>query len=187
MNEQLLIFETREEFRKWLTNQCLTSQGVWLKFGKKGGCKTLSAEEALEEALCFGWIDGLINSLDACHYKKYFAPRRKTSKWSQKNKKLTEKLIRTDRMTAHGLRAIEQAKKNGTWDKVQDNAPRPDQIAEFESKVRAHATAYVNYCASSPSVRRQFTGFYFEAKREETRAKRLEKIIGLLEQKKRLM
>ena len=88
----VLEFANREEFRKWLSQHCLSDDGVWLLFGKAGGPKTIKAGEALEEALCFGWIDGQMQSLDDTSYKKYFSMRRDKSKWSEKNKKLVKSL-----------------------------------------------------------------------------------------------
>lgn len=73
-------FSNREDFRKWLDDNCLSSAGVWLLFGKAGGPKTIKAGEALEEALCFGWIDGQMASIDDKTYKKYFSLRRASSK-----------------------------------------------------------------------------------------------------------
>ena len=80
-------FSSREEFRKWLSKNCRTSPGVWLLFGKAGGPKTIKAGEALEEALCFGWIDGQMQSLGSKTYRKYFSMRREKSTWSEKNKR----------------------------------------------------------------------------------------------------
>ena len=80
----LMEFADREEFRKWLYDHCLSNAGVWLLFGKAGGPKTLKADEALEEALCFGWIDGVMKRIDDKSYMKYFSVRRKNSKWSKK-------------------------------------------------------------------------------------------------------
>ena len=91
MNETL-EFPNREAFRKWLNENGEASDGIWLLFGKKGGPATLSANEALEEALCFGWIDGQMQSIDGSKYKKYFARRTPSSKWSEKNKSLVEQL-----------------------------------------------------------------------------------------------
>jgi len=79
-------FISRDEFRNWLKDNCMSSGGVWLLFGKSGGPKTIKANEALEEALCFGWIDGQMQSIDDKTYIKYFSVRRKDSKWSDKNK-----------------------------------------------------------------------------------------------------
>lgn len=75
----ILEFASREEFREWLNDNCLLSEGVWLLFGKSGGPKTLKAAEATEEALCFGWIDGQMQRIDEKTYKKYFSPRRENS------------------------------------------------------------------------------------------------------------
>lgn len=88
-----LQFFSRDEFRSWLEINGTTSGGVWLVFGKKNGPKTLTAGEALEEALCFGWIDGRMQSIDETKYIKYFARRISKSKWSEKNKKLSQLLI----------------------------------------------------------------------------------------------
>ncbi len=182
-----LIFESRELFREWLEKHGQTNGGIWLIFGKTTILKTLSAHEALEEALCFGWIDGLIVSIDKDTYRKYFARRIKRSKWSVKNKKLVEKLINEGKMTNAGIEAVNEARKNGKWDNVQDKNISDSQKTDFESKIQDCTLAYRNYCTLSQSMQKQFIGFYLEAKKEDTRQKRLEKIITLLEQNKRLM
>lgn len=112
MND-ILVFANRDEFRKWLTDNCLSPDGVWLLFGKSGEPKTLKPDEALEEALCFGWIDGQMQSIDGNTYKKYFALRRKNSKWSEKNKALVKSLEERGIMTDFGRAKIEEAKQNG--------------------------------------------------------------------------
>ena len=89
---ELLKFTNREEFREWLCENCLSNDGIWLLFGKAGGPKTVKAGEALEEALCFGWIDGQMEKIDDKTYKKYFSLRRDNSKWSEKNKALVKSL-----------------------------------------------------------------------------------------------
>ncbi len=93
--------------------------------GKAGGPKTIGANEALEEALCFGWIDGQMKSIDDNKYIKYFSSRRENSKWSEKNKALVEKLEKQGLMTDYGKVKIEEAKKNGQWD-----APKPAEITD---------------------------------------------------------
>ena len=111
MNE-ILEFADREAFRAWLNVHCLSSEGVWLLFAKAGGPKTIKATEAIEEALCFGWIDGQMKSIDELSYKKYFSQRRKNSKWSEKNKKLVEQLEKNGLMTDYGRNKIAEAKQN---------------------------------------------------------------------------
>jgi len=94
-----LLFASREEFRAWLIKNAETSDGVWLTFGKTKDVATLSANDALEEALCFGWIDGQMKSVDITKYLKYFAKRRAKSPWSDKNKKIVETLRERKLMT----------------------------------------------------------------------------------------
>lgn len=111
----MIQFETRDEFRKWLEEHCQSDDGIWLLFGKAGGPKTIKAGEALEEALCFGWIDGQMQRIDDKTYKKYFSMRREKSKWSEKNKALTQKLEERGLMTDFGRKKIEEARQNGQW------------------------------------------------------------------------
>jgi uncharacterized protein YdeI (YjbR/CyaY-like superfamily) len=94
--DKILTFPDRQSFREWLSKYGTESDGVWLLFGKKEKIVTLSAGDALEEALCHGWIDGQIQSLDDNTYKKYFARRLPKSKWSVKNKELAQTLMERD-------------------------------------------------------------------------------------------
>ena len=137
MNKHLQ-FASRDEFRNWLKDNCISSGGIWLLFGKSGGPKTIKAGEALEEALCFGWIDGQIRSIDDKSYIKYFSMRRKNSKWSEKNKKLAEKLEKQRVMTDYGRAKIEEAKINGQWDAPEPPAITDEQIAALSDLLRAH-------------------------------------------------
>lgn len=167
------VFKSREEFRKWLIDNCSTSDGIWLVFDKTGGINSIKAEEALEEALCFGWIDGQMKSIDGKTYKKYFAPRRAKSKWSEKNKALTVSLEARGLMTEFGRKKIEEAKQNGQW-----NAPRPaavtdEQIALVEEALKDYETAFKNFQAMSPSVRKTYARAYSDAKTDEGRKKRV--------------
>jgi uncharacterized protein YdeI (YjbR/CyaY-like superfamily) len=181
-----LIFRTRQDFRDWLSLNS-SDQGVWLVFGKDRSLETLTAAEALEEALCFGWIDGLIKKIDASRYKKYFSPRRKGSRWSERNKKLVDKLIGEQLMTSKGLEAVERAKRDGAWDAVRDGPIPEDRYREFEELVSKSEAALKNFQNLPRSAKQQFVGLYFEAKREQTRINRLAKLIDLLEQNKRPM
>lgn len=183
MNEEVLVFSDRQAFRDWLEANGPDSGGVWLLFGKKGGPATLSANDALEEALCYGWIDGQMESLDPTRYRKYFARRTAGSRWSAKNKQLVLTLIEKGIVTPHGHAAIEQAKQNGQWDAAK---ARPviddDQLEAFREPVAPFEPAYTNLLAMSPSVQKNYTGFYLDAKSDKTRAARLEKIVDRLNQ-----
>ena len=180
MMNEILTFPDRQTFRAWLEKYGAESGGVWLLFGKKGGQKTLSANEALEEALCFGWIDGLMQSIDSASYKKYFARRTAKSKWSEKNKKLAQTLIERGLVAPPGLHAINVAKQRGEWDKPKRGSIDTGQFKDFAALVKPHEPAYANLSAMPPSAQKTYAGFYFEAKQEKTRKARLEKIIDRL-------
>ncbi len=171
--KDILEFSDRKAFRCWLCENCLSHDGVWLLFGKTGGPKTLKASEALEEALCFGWIDGQMQSIDDKAYKKYFSLRRKNSKWSEKNKKLAENLEKQGLMTDYGRQKIEEAKKDGRW-----NAPKPASITEEQidflaSLLNDYEPAYSNFQAMPLSVKKTYTRAYFDAKTEAGKEKRI--------------
>ena len=187
MKDDQLMFENRAAFRKWLVQNHQKSPGIWLVFSKDAGIKTLTANEALEEALCFGWIDGLLQSLGAKEYRKRFTPRRKRSVWSERNRKLVEKLTKAGVMTAAGRAAIAQAQELGTWDK-----PIPAPISEVQVGILTDALsvsskALTNFLNMSASVRRTYTAFYLAAKSEDTQKRRLEQIIERLKENKKPM
>ncbi|MEG0365737.1 MAG: YdeI/OmpD-associated family protein [Coprobacillus sp.] len=178
----ILYFKTRDEFRNWLLNNCESTDGVWLAFSNSKQCITLKASEALEEALCFGWIDGLMKKVDDTMYIKYFSQRRKNSVWSQKNKEIVEKLEQQDLMTNYGREKIEEAKKNGNW----DNASKPsaitdEQINQLNTLLMVNEVAYTHFQNMSQSVKKTYTRAYLDAKTESGRNKRLEWIIDRLE------
>ncbi len=175
-----LLFSTREDFRAWLQNNSETSEGVWLVFGKTKAVVTLSANDALEEALCFGWIDGRVQSIDNTKYLKYFTKRRIKSSWSEKNKKTVEVLRQKGIMTELGENAVETAKKNGTWDAPKGNPITDEHIESFTEKLCGISPAYENFNNMSPSVRRTYTRRYFSFKTEEARQRDFEKIVDRL-------
>ena len=170
----IMEFGSRDEFRKWLYDNCLSSAGIWVLFGKAGGPKTIKANEALEEALCFGWIDGQMEKIDDKTYKKYFSMRREKSKWSDKNKELAKKLEAQGRMTDFGRKKIEDAKKNGQWDAVNPLAViTEEQIAQLSAILESYEPAYTNFQAMSFSVKKTYTRAFFDAKTDAGREKRI--------------
>ncbi|MDE7452788.1 MAG: YdeI/OmpD-associated family protein [Clostridia bacterium] len=168
-----LTFSDRAEFRKWLTENCLSSGGVWLLFGKRGNPKTIKADEALEEALCFGWIDGQMQSIDGNTYKKYFSARRANSKWSEKNKGLVKVLEERGLMTDFGRSKVEEAKQNGQWDAPKPAAVKEEQIACLADILKVYEPAYTNFSAMPLSVKKTYVKAYLDAKTEAGRAKRI--------------
>ena len=181
MNDYVL-FTSRSEFRNWLHENCLSGGSVWLLFGKSGGPKTIKASEALEEALCFGWIDGQMKSLDDQTYIKYFSIRRKNSNWSDKNKALVETLEKQGIMTDYGRAKIREAQKNGQWDAPKAPVITDEQITVLSDLLKEHELASTHFQAMSPSVKKTYTRAYFDAKTDEGRAKRLSWIIERLNQ-----
>ena len=183
----VLTFASREEFRRWLQEHCQSSGGVWLLFGKAGGPRTLRASEALEEALCFGWIDGQMQSIDEKSYKKYFAPRREKSKWSAKNKALVRSLEERGLMTDFGRKKIEEARKNGQWDAPDPMAVTEEQIAQVAALLEGHEPAWTNFQAMPLSVKKTYTRAWFDAKTDAGREKRLAWMVDRLNRNLRPM
>ncbi len=176
----ILRFNNRAEFRKWLYMNCLSNDGVWLLFDKSKKTTTITAAEALEEALCFGWIDGQMQSIDDKTYKKYFSMRRANSKWSEKNKALVKNLEECGLMTDFGRKKIEEAKQNGQW-----NAPKPATITEEQITclcdiLKEYEPAFTNFQAMSLSVKKTYTKAYLDAKTETGRIKRIAWIVDRL-------
>lgn len=175
-------FRDRNELRRWFEGNHAADEGLWFVFGKKGGPQTIKPEEALEEALCFGWIDGHQKSVDEGTYMKYFSPRRPKSNWSEKNKGIVARLEQEGRMTEQGRLKIEAAKADGRWDtsKSKQNAVSEEQIGMLVEALQGREPALSNFCNMPPSARRTYTGLWLDAKTEETRNRRLEMIADRL-------
>jgi len=173
------IFKDALSFRNWLMDHCRSHSGIWLVFGKANGPKTLSPDEALLEALCFGWIDGQIRKVDEYHYIKYFAERRVGSVWSERNKKFVDLLDKQGKMTDWGREKIVIAKQKGQW----DNPLEPLTIEHVNTLLEAignNPLARTNFLSMSFSVQKTYAGYYLSAKQESTRIKRLNDIIERL-------
>ena len=178
---EMMQFANREDFRLWLSENALSDSGIWIVFSKSKTDRGMTAAEALEEALCFGWIDGQMQKIDDSSYKKYFKQRAKTADWSEKNRKLAQKLEESGQMTDFGRAKIEYAKANGHWDVVKPTLS-DDQLAEFDKMVKDFPAAYGNWAKMPPSMRRGYTGSYFlGTKTEDGRKKRFAEIIRRLE------
>jgi Uncharacterized protein conserved in bacteria len=177
-----LIFQTRADFRAWLGENAKGSDGVWLEFSKSKALKTLSASEALEEALCFGWIDGQMQSMDENSYLKYFKQRADGSNWSEKNQKLVEQLEKQGLMTDCGREKIAYAKQHGTWGVSNKPEPlSPEMLQQFCEMLGPFEPACSNFMKMTPSVRKNYAGsYFFGAKTEEGKRKRFETIIERL-------
>ena len=176
----VLTFSSRKEFRSWLEINCETHSGVWLAFDKTKNGTTLSANDALEEALCFGWIDSQLKSIDEGVYHKYFSKRRAKSIWSDKNKKLIAELRQNGQMTEYGLKAIEVSKENGMWDKTHEITVGEQEIKEFAALLEGISPAYENYMNMSFSVKKTYCIRYLSFKTEQARQRDFLRIIERL-------
>jgi uncharacterized protein YdeI (YjbR/CyaY-like superfamily) len=182
-----LEFANRTEFRKWLQKNVETSQGIWIRFIKDKSKASITADDALNEALCFGWIDGQMKSEGDRSYLKYFSPRTKNSKWSEKNKKTVEKLKKQKLMTEYGEREIKRAVENGQWHKKANKPDFDKLISDFREIIKDDLTLLENFEKKSMSVKKRFAGFYFDAKTDATRRKRLDKIIAAIRENRKGM
>lgn len=167
----------RAEWRAWLEQHHATSSGVWVAVGKKGGTRTtLTYEELVQEALCFGWIDGVVNRLDADRFKQRLTPRRPGGTWSRSNKERVARLIEQGLMTPAGLAAVEAAQANGSWKLLDDvdDLVVPDDLAAALETVPAAASFFAGL---SPSPKKLILYWIGSAKRPQTRARRIEQTL----------
>jgi uncharacterized protein YdeI (YjbR/CyaY-like superfamily) len=171
--------EDRATWRAWLDANHAISGGAWLvTWRSRSGRRGLPYEEAVEEALCFGWVDGTAGTVDEDRGKLYFAPRKPNSGWAATNKARVERLIADGRMASAGLAAIERAKANGSWELL-DSVERLEVPDDLAAALAAHPPAAANFAAFPPSVRKQALSSLVMARRPETRADRVRRIAEL--------
>lgn len=184
--EQELCFKNRDDFRNWLKKNYSQQKSIWLVF-LKNEKNAFKHKEALEEALCFGWIDSIIKRIDEKKYKMKFSPRRKNSKWSEINKKLVKVLIKQGKMTVHGQAAMDLAKKNGNWNKEIKPVITPEMIELLRRKLEAETKLLPIYDKLSASSKGFFAYYYHDAKKEETKERRFKKILEHIEEGKGIL
>jgi len=165
-----LYVKDRSEWRSWLEKNADRSREIFLIYHKKGSGKArIAYEDAVEEALCFGWIDGKVNKLDSRRYVQRFTPRRPASRWSALNIERVRKLIAEGKMTAAGLAVFKPERKT---------APQSTELPDdLEQEFKKHADAWKNFQAFPPFYQRMTIAWVASAKREETRWKRLSQLI----------
>jgi uncharacterized protein YdeI (YjbR/CyaY-like superfamily) len=178
----VISFASAEEWRSWIESHQADQSGLWIKIARKGtGVPSVTHDEALDVALCFGWIDAQRKGLDDQYFLQRFCPRRPTSKWSKRNRDKVERLIASGQMTPAGLGEVERAKADGRWDAAYDgpaNMKVPDDLAEELAK---NEKAKAFFDALNSSNRYSILYRIHDAKRPETRTRRIEKFVGMLE------
>ncbi|MHB8793267.1 MAG: YdeI/OmpD-associated family protein [Thermoleophilia bacterium] len=179
-----MMFPDREAWRAWLEENHDKSDGIWMAYYKKDSGKvSLQYEEAVEEAICFGWIDSQVNAIDDERYMQRYTPRKKSSVWSESNKERVIKMVEQGRMTEYGMAAVLVAQKGGHWDDLKpvDNLEVPP---ELETAFAANPEAAGKYESLSPSNQKQFLYWIHSAKTDETRKKRVKRTMKMLIQGK---
>ena len=178
----VLPFASPATFRAWLEEHHATSKGIWLKIAKKGsGVPTVTYAEALDEALCYGWIDGQKGALDETYFLQRFTPRGTRSKWSKINVDKADALAAAGRMRAAGRAEVEKAKADGRWEAAYDPQSKATVPADFQAALDASPEAARFFATLTGANRYAVLYRIHEAKKPETRAKRIEKFVGMLE------
>ena len=178
---EILFFKTSREFEKWLKKNHGTHIGMWLRFFKKDtGVKAITYEEAINEALCYGWIDGQANKYDEQSWLQKFTPRRPKSVWSQRNRDRVKQLTKEGKMKRAGLAEVEKAKADGRWDKAYAPPSKmkiPDDFLKALTKNKK-AKTFFEMLSKTNTFAIAFR--LHTAKKEETRQRRMKNIIDML-------
>lgn len=180
--QPVLSFESAQAWDKWLKKHGATSNGVFLKIGKKNsGEQLITIEAALETALCHGWIDAIRKSNDATTFLQRYVPRGPQSIWSEINRKKAMELIKAKLMHPAGIAAVERAKANGQWDRAYAPASTITVPPDLEAALKRNKKAREFFATLKGSNRYAFLHRLMTAKKEETRAKRLATFVGMME------
>ncbi len=183
----ILSFPSQQEWEEWLGEHHRTSKGLWLKIAKKGSeVGTVNYAEALEGALAHGWIDGQKGALDEAFWLQRFTPRGPRSQWSKINREKAGALIQAGRMKPAGLAAVEQARADGRWEAAYDSQSKATVPEDLQQALDANPEA-AEFFATLNSVNRYAVLYRIhEAKKPETRARRIEKFIGMLNRREKI-
>jgi uncharacterized protein YdeI (YjbR/CyaY-like superfamily) len=171
-------FATQVEWRRWLEENHSNSDGIWLIYYKKqSGKPRIPYNDAVDEALCFGWIDGKIMRVNDDYYKQWFTPRRKGSKWSKLNIQKAQRLISEGLMMEPGLKAYKEAVKFP--DRIYDSQPKKKLIipADLLEELKMNGKAWDNFISFPESAQQLYLRWLDSAKRSETRLRRINKIV----------
>ena len=172
-------FSTQQKWREWLEKNHAASDGIWLRiFKKDSGKKTVTHAQALDEALCFGWIDGQRNSHDEVSFLQKFTPRRSRSIWSKRNRENVERLIKEKQMTPAGLAEVERAKKDGRWENAYDSPKNMQVPADFLKELKKDKKAYEFFQTLNKTNKFAIAFRLHTAKRPETRERRMKDFLA---------
>lgn len=176
--EAALEFSNRDGWRRWLDANHRRGGGVWVVLRKKNS--TISAptyDEALDEALCYGWIDGKMKSIDSERFIQWFSPRRRGSMWSLSNKNRFFRLLAEERMMPAGLESVDEAKKNGRWDNAYTSKGATELPVDLRDALQVYPEAYSNFMRFPDSSRFMYIHWVNDAKRSGTRERRIMRVV----------
>ncbi|MCB0119157.1 MAG: YdeI/OmpD-associated family protein [Anaerolineales bacterium] len=179
--QPILPFESKKKFADWLAKNHDKSAGLWLKIAKKAaGISTVTYAEALDVALCYGWIDGQKGSFDEQYFLQKFTPRRAKSIWSKINVEKVERLIASGEMKPSGLKAVEAAKQDGRWDAAYSSQKNISMPEDFQSALNKNKKAKSFFETLTSAKRYSFLFRVTTAKKAETREKRIRQFVEML-------
>ncbi len=191
MSEPSAYIPTRKAWREWLEKHHESEQVIWLiHYKKHTGKPSIPYKDAVEEALCYGWIDSLVRRIDDERYMQKYTPRKKKSTWSKHNVRRVKKMIAEGKMKSGGMELYEYARENGLLPDMDEEGRSgkvfPEAPDYFIRALRDNPEAEKTFNGLAPSYKLQFLGWIMDARREETRMRRLKEAIGLLESGKKL-
>lgn len=179
---EMMSFASSSEFRNWLKKNHNQSSGIWLRIRKvSAGTPTVTYAEALDEALCFGWIDGQKKSHDSHSWLQKFTPRKSGSRWSKKNTEHAERLIKVKKMASSGLREVDAAKSDGRWKSAYDSFSSAKVPDDFLQELAKNKKAKAFFETLNKTNLYSICYRLQTAKKTETREKRIKAIIKMLE------
>ncbi len=180
-------FATRAEWAAWLAAEHSASAGVWLKIARKdGGAESVSYSDALDVALCHGWIDGQKDRLDERFWLQRFTPRKPRSRWSKRNRERAEALIAGGEMAAAGMAEIERARADGRWDAAYDSHSTATVPDDLQAELAGNAAAREFFEGLDSTNRYAILYRIQEARRPETRARRIAKYVAMLSEGRKI-
>jgi uncharacterized protein YdeI (YjbR/CyaY-like superfamily) len=187
LDQPVISFESGDAWEAWLAEHHATSPGLWLKFAKKGsGIATVSYSEALDVALCYGWIDGQKDKFDGDYWLQRFTPRRSRSKWSRINRDRVAALVASGAMKPVGLCEVERAKADGRWEAAYDGQRAAAVPDDLRHELEGNAAARELFATLDSANRYAILYRLQEAKKPETRARRLKTFVTMLSEGKKI-
>lgn len=178
LDSKTLYVKDRIEWRNWLEKNHESEKEIWLIYYKKhSGKQRIPYDDAVEEALCFGWIDSLVKTIDDEKYMQKYTPRKKNSVWSKHNVIRCEKMIKERKMTTIGLEHIRQAKKNGKWQEACISKKQHELPKDLKLALKKDKSAWENFNRFAPSYKKNYIEWVLSAKKQETINKRIQEIV----------